>query len=131
MRFDFSCNTVLRSLEVPRRSADDMIVNVHSTITAPVFSEAVVIFSEEAVDFQQGSLADVLLKMYRIKEVRVVFCVETTESSRLPTVRRLALHTRKAVAEGIYSFLPRPPLVCSRPLTSFDNLLSWSAPLVA
>jgi hypothetical protein len=124
--FDFSHCTALRSLEIPLHSTFPpsdyyaLTIRALSTITSPAFSEIVIVFVTASC--WQKSLAEVLVQLYKIKEFRVVFCLQVSEESRALLLQRLTLGTRKAVAEGTYDFLPCPPLVCSRPVSSFDRI---------
>ena len=124
--FDFSHNTLLRSLEIPLDFAFppsdryDRTIKALSTIKSPVFSEVVIVFSE--VGCWQKPLAEVLREMYMIRQFRVVFCLQTLEKLRTPALQRLISNTEKAMAEGIYDFLTCPPVVCSRPVSSFDHI---------
>lgn len=129
--FDFSCNTVLRSLEVllhpivsPPQEHTRIIKELLFTITSPAFSEVVVVFSDRQVNALSESLARVLQEMYDIKGFRVAFCLEALETSRAPNLHYLALRTRAAAAAGTYDFLPCPPLVFSRTVTRYDRFKS-------
>ena len=85
-----------------------------SAITTPVFSEVVIIFTGGDVYCPSGSLAPVTREIRGTKEFRVAFCLETSEKSRAESLRKLTLETERAVAVGVYHFLPRPPLAPSR-----------------
>ena len=90
-----------------------------STITSPSFFEIVVIFSENETGRPSESLAGLVRELYVIKEFSVAFCMETLlETSRAENQRKLTLETERAVAAGLYGFLPRPPLVFFRRLVS-------------
>lgn len=129
-RFDFSRNAVIQTLEIPLHSAHihARTISALSTIISPAFSELVIIFS--GAGCWQKLLADVLVDMYKIKQFRVKFCLEASEESMAQSLERLAADTWKATAQGIYDFLPFPPVVCSRPLSSFDCFCQ-SSPVVA
>ena len=53
-------------------------------------------------------------ELYNIKEYRAVFCLEAREALGEEKLHILGLNTEKAVAAGLYDFLPCPPLVISR-----------------
>ena len=90
------------------------------TITSPVFSEIVVIFPGE-VSWPRG-LAEVLHEIYRIREFRLVFCLETMERSRVVDLQAFEIATRAEMAKGSYDFLPCPPVIFFRALTKYDHL---------
>ena len=94
-----------------------------STIVSPVFSEIVIVFSELDV-FRARPLEPILRELYRTKEFRVAFCLETLEELRAESLRKLTLDTGAAVRAGLYDFLPCPPLVFSR--TMADNDDHWT-----
>ena len=125
--FDFSHNTVLRSLEVRLSSAFppshhyERTIEALSTITSPVFSEVVIVIVSEEAGWWHKPLAEVLSEMYKTKEFKAVFRVQTPEELRVPALQRFTSSTRQAVEEGRYDFLPRPPVVHSRPVSSFDS----------
>lgn len=55
-------------------------------------------------------MACAVRELHDIKEFKATFCLETIEEK----LHVLTLNTEKAVAAGLYDFLPRPPLVFSR-----------------
>lgn len=131
--FDFSHNTALRSLEIPFLAlpppdSHTRTVMALATIISPVFSEVVVVFS--GIGCWQRQWAGILGDMCKVKQFRVVFCLQTSEVSRAQSLQRLISYTGKAVAEGAYDFLPCPPVICSRPVSSFD-IFCQRLPIVA
>jgi len=113
--FNLSRNTVLQSLEVRTLwGRGPTLEELLPTITSPVFSEIVVVFSEDEVRWPPWGLANLLREVHKIKEFRLAFCLETTERLRAANLRYLTLATQAEVAKGSYDFLPRPPLVFSR-----------------
>ncbi|KAF9645592.1 hypothetical protein BDM02DRAFT_3262827 [Thelephora ganbajun] len=123
--FDLSRNTVLRSLEV--RAELDFRLCTHTlkelllTITSPVFSEIVVVFSEQDVDWQPLGLAEVLHEIYEVRKFRLAFCLETIEQVRAEDLRVLVSATQADVMVGFYDFLPCPPIVFSRTVAKLDR----------
>ncbi|KAF9783267.1 hypothetical protein BJ322DRAFT_1110147 [Thelephora terrestris] len=115
--FNLSSNTALRSIEVPDSS---LIYSTEflSTITSPVFSEIVVIFPESGASCTWETLARVMHSLYEIRGFSVVFCLEGSETSRAEGQRELTVETEKAVAAGLYDFLPHPPLVFFRAIAN-------------
>ena len=51
----------------------------------------------------------------------MAFCLEALEELRGPSLHRLTLETRAAIAAGTYDFLPYPPSVFSRTVTRYDR----------
>lgn len=91
------------------------------TITSPVFSEIVVVFSERQVYHPLERLAWVLREMYEIKRFKVAFCLEALEESRAEKLHHLTLRTKEAAVAGTWDFLSCPPLVFSRTATRYDR----------
>jgi hypothetical protein len=130
-QFDLSCSTALRSIEVsasaittPSQVYSRTVKELLSTITSPVFSEIVVVFSERDVNFSSWRLAWVLHGMYRVREFRAAFCLETLEELRAENFHMLMSGTRAAVTEGTYHFLPCPPSVFSRTEARYDRFMA-------
>ena len=120
---NLSSNTVLRSLEIRAGSIvsrSQVIKELLSSITSPVFSEIVVVFSEEDEYRSWGlaQLAQVVCEMYGIKKFRLAFCLEVLEEWRVQNLRLLTKETEDAVARGNFDFLPCPLSVFSRVVTS-------------
>ena len=124
--FDFSRNSVLRSLEVPLSSAlppsdhYERTIKALSTITSPVFSEVVIVIAHDEAGWWHKPLAEVLREMYKIKEFKAAFRVQTSEELMALALQRLTLKARQAVEEDRYNFLPCSPVVRSRAAASFD-----------
>ena len=57
-------------------------------------------------------------ELYEGKDFSVAYCLEAPETSRADNQRKLTLKTERAVATGLYDFLPRPPFVFSRPVAN-------------
>lgn len=95
-----------------------------ATITSPVFSEIVVVFTEEDAHWPPQGITDVLREMYGIQKFRVVFCLETLEALRTSNLRALTLATQREVASGSFDFLPCPPLICSRMVTKREHFMA-------
>jgi len=87
------------------------------TITSPVFSEIVVVFSVDDISWPPTNLAEMLREMYKIRRFRVAFCLEA-EAIRASNLRPLRLATEADVMNGFYDFLPCPPVIFSRGLQS-------------
>lgn len=62
--------------------------------------------------------------MYKLRQFRAAFCLETLEELRVEGLHALVLKTREAVVGGIYDFLPYPPLVFSRTQTKYNRLMA-------
>lgn len=93
------------------------------TITSPVFSEIVIIFTEKDAPFlPPPGMVNVLREMSVIKEFCLAFCLEALELSRVSSLRALTMATQREVAEGSFDFLPRHPSVFSRTVTEYDRL---------
>lgn len=124
--FDLSRNTALRSLEVrasPRLlDYGTTLEELLPTITSPVFSEIVVVFSEEEVHRLPPGLAKALHKMYKIRKFSVAFCLETIERFEVYSLRLLASEIEMGALKGSLDFLPCPPSVFSRTLAKYDRL---------
>ena len=113
-----SCNTALRAIEVPapliffyfNRETEQVL----SSIVSPVFSEIVIIFSETDMYQTPEFVASVMREFLVTKHWKMAFCLEMSERSRAENLRRFTLGTERAVAAGVYDFLPSPPLVFSR-----------------
>ena len=127
-KFHLSCNTALRSMEIlvsaiisPSQTFSRRIEELLLTITSPAFSEIIVVFSESDVHCVSGVFAWILHEMYKIKEFRVAFCLETPEESRIANLHKLTSETRTAVRAGTYDFLPCPPSVFSRTTPRRDH----------
>jgi len=124
--FDLSRNTALRSLEVrasPRlREYGTTLKKLLPTITSPVFSEIVVIFSENEVRRLPPGLAKALHEMYKIRKFRVAFCLETIERFEAHNLRLLTSEIEVGALKGSLDFLPCPPSVFSRTLAKYDRL---------
>ena len=122
---DLSRNTALRSLEVqlPSDASLDFaseIAQPLSSIISPAFSEIVVVFREGiCCRPDPWRLAPVLRGLYGIKEFSLAFCLEAPETLRVEKQRTLKASTDRAVAAGLYDFLPCPPLVFSSTITYF------------
>ena len=114
--FDLSSCTALRSLEISGPSL--LYANqAFYTITSPVFSEVVVIFSGRETDSRSSDVSYRLRDLYRIREFSVRFFLEAFGSPaaiRDESQRKLTLETEEAVAKGLYDFLPSPPLIFTR-----------------
>ena len=111
--FNLSSLAALRSIEVPVYS----LVSARealATITSLAFREIVVVFYENGIGASSEIPAREVRELYEIKEFSVAFCLVANEASRAENQRILALETERAVAAGLYDFLPRPPLVFSR-----------------
>ena len=116
--FDFPCNTALRCMGVHLSSMEPnnweytrTIKLLFSTITSPVFSGM-------EVYYWPSDLDSVLLEMYEIKQFRPSFCLEDLEERRMSKGDFLARKTRAVVAAGSYDFLPSPPSIFFRPMTT-------------
>ncbi|KAF9645693.1 hypothetical protein BDM02DRAFT_3189480 [Thelephora ganbajun] len=123
--FDLSRNTVLRSLEV-RAGLDPWVFTralkeLLLTITSPVFSEIVVVFSEEEVQWPPLGLAEALRGIYQVRAFRLAFCLETVEWVEAENLRALTSTTQADVANGFYDFLPCPPVVFSRTVAKLNR----------
>ena len=94
------------------------------TITSPVFSEIVVIFSEEEVLWPPWDLAEVLREIHEIRKFHLAFCLETMERIRAMNLRALSLATQREVEKGTYDFLACPPAVFSRTPANCDHLMN-------
>ena len=92
-----------------------------STITSPLFSEIVIVFSEQEVLSPPLGLARWLSKVYKVKEFRLAFCLEAAERTRAVYLRSLRLATQLEVDTGFYNFLPHPPVVFSRTLAKYNH----------
>ena len=64
-------------------------------------------------------MALVIRYFYELKEFKVAFCLEASERSRVEELHALKVDTEKAVAAGLYDFLPCPSLVFSRAAASY------------
>jgi len=91
-----------------------LVKDLLSTITSPVFSEIVVVFSTKGLYHSPRGFASTLHEMYRIRQFKAAFCLETLGGSTVGDLHALVLKTRAAVVEGTYDFLPCPPSVFSR-----------------
>ena len=99
----------------PNREMEQLL----SSVMSPVFSEIVIILSERDV-YQNPELVASVMREFRVtKHWRIVFCLEMSERFRADKLRRLALGTERAVAVGVYDFLPSPPLVFSRTVVNY------------
>lgn len=118
--FNLSRNTVLQSLEVrasyPPRGRGPTLKELLSTIASPVFSEIVIVFSEEEVCWPPWGLAKVLREVHEVRGFRLAFCLEIDERLKAANLRALKISTQAEVARGHYDFLPCPPLVFFRHL---------------
>ena len=130
-QFHLLCNTALKSMEVlisaiitPSQTFSRRVEELLLTITSPVFSEIIVIFSERDVHCVSGIFAWILHEMYKVKEFRVAFCLETLEESRVANLHKLISETRAAVRAGTYDFLSCPPSVFSRTVTRYDRFMA-------
>lgn len=101
-----------------------MVKELLSTITSPLFSEIIVVFSERDIHCPSEVLARILREMYEIREFRVVFRLETLEESRVKNLHAVTLATGAAVAAGLYDFLPDPPSVISCTETGYDRFVT-------
>lgn len=121
---DLSCNTALRSIEVPVEPSAVHTRGLFSTIKSPAFSEIVFVFYESDVRnawSMSDNLPRLVRELYEIKECQVVFCLDALDESREALLHLLALKTERAVAAGLYDFLPCSPLVFSRRMTKDDH----------
>ena len=123
---DLSHNTALRSLEVrasPRlREYGDTLKELLPTITSPVFSDIVVVFSEHEVRRLPTGLGGALHRMFKIRKFRVAFCLETMERLEAHNLRLLMSEIEVGALKGSLDFLPCPPVVFSRTLAKYDRL---------
>jgi len=124
--FDLSRNTALRSLEL-RASPHlpeygNTLKELLPTIKSPVFSEIVVVFSEEDVRWLPPVVTNVLLEMYKIRKFRVAFCLETIERFEAYSSRLLMSEIEGGAFKGSLDFLPCPPSVFSRTQAKSDRL---------
>lgn len=104
------------------RAYSHALKELFPTIKSPVFSEVLVVFSEEQVRSPPPGLGDTLREMYGIREFRVTLCLETIERTGASNLRALMSQTQAEVDKGSFNFLPSPPLVFSRTLTKYDRL---------
>ena len=109
---------LVSAIITPSRTLSHRVEEFLPTITSPVFSEIVVVFSEWDEHCVSGTLARILHKMYEIKDFRVAFCLEALEP-KIPNLHELTLETKAAVRAGTYDFLPCPPSVFSRTATMY------------
>jgi len=127
--FDFSRNTALRSLEIGvdpfvfSSEYTSTIKQLLSTIASPAFSEIIITFPEGR--HLPALLGEALRELYKIRDFRAVFCLETLEELRLPNLQRLTSEARVAAAEGAFDFLPCPPLIFSREVTRYHHSMNW------
>ena len=97
---------VLRTLEVQpsnfTRQPFRILEAVLPTITSPVFSEVVIIFSDKEVCWLLWSLSRVLRGVHEVKKFRLSFCLETTEDVKDENLQALRLATQAGVpGEGL------------------------------
>ena len=119
---DLSRNTALRSLEIPSffslegfsRAVEKLLL----TITSPVFSKIIVTFCEAEMCLPRQGVAEALSKMYRVRRFRLEFRLETMERLRVANLQALETMVRTEVANCSYDFLPCPPVVSFRALTT-------------
>ena len=90
------------------------------TITSPVFSEIVIVFSDREIFWASLDLDKELREIYEIREFRLAFCLETMEQTRVVDLRALRLVTQSKVEKGFYDFLTQPPVIFSRTFPSYD-----------
>jgi hypothetical protein len=111
-RLNLSRNMTFRSLEIRAileysRALKELLL----TVTSPVFSEIVVVFSGVEARWPPRDLAERLHEIYKIREFRVAFCLETAERLGVSSLRIMKSTMQAEVAKGSYDFLPCPPLV--------------------
>lgn len=121
---NLSRNTALRSLEVRAsphlREYGSTLEELLSTIASPVFSEIVIVFSEDEVRWLPPGLDNALHKMYKIRKFRVAFCLETIERLEALNLRLLMSEVEVGAFKDSLNFLPCPPSVFSRTQAKYD-----------
>ena len=114
----------LRSLEVWVPSTLEGfgrdLSEVLPTITSPVFSEIVLIFSEDKVHWPPLGLVEVIRGLHKIREFHLSFCLETTQDVVPNCFPALARMVYADVANDFYDFLHSPLAVFFRTLTKSD-----------
>jgi len=88
-----------------------------------MFSEIVVIFSEQERTQPPRGLVGALREIYKIRKFRLAFYLETTEQIRVANFRALRVATHREVEKGSYNFLPSPPVVFS--VLSRGTIVPW------
>lgn len=115
----------LRSLEVQvppiLKGFSQNLSEALPTITSPVFSEVIFIFSEEEVRWPPLGLVEVICRLHKIREFHLSFCLETQDvvPKCFPALTRVI---QEDIANGFYDFLRSPPAVFFRTPTGFDML---------
>ena len=86
-----------------------MVMEAFSTITSPVFSELVIIYSGSTINYlpRQGTLFRMLRKMGEIRRFKLVFLFEAWDARGAR--RELEKLVDSISARGILDFLGSPP----------------------
>jgi len=90
-----------------------MVMDVFSTITAPVFSELVIAHTGYAVATlpQEVTLFETLRKMNGVRSFKLVFLLEPSDSYEESVRRELVEVLNSVIANGFLDFLDSPPTI--------------------